>query len=165
MATDFTSQITAWYQAVEYRSPPAAELAVYNASLQSGTLTPAQVQNAIINDPFTVNTVDPVIREYQAAFGRVPDQAGVEFWVDAIAAGQQSLSTLATTFASSAEFQARFGATATTPASTALVTALYTNVYGRAPDAAGLAYWSSGFPKDVNGNQLRVLRPCRLPSC
>ena len=70
MATDFTSQITTWYQAVQYRNPPAADLAVYNASLQSGALTAAQVQTSIGNDPYTVNFVNPIIREYQAAFGK-----------------------------------------------------------------------------------------------
>ena len=143
MATDFTSQITAWYQAVQYRTPPAADLAVYNASLNSGALTTAQVQGSIINDPYTVNFVNPIIREYQAAFGRVPDQAGVNFWATGLAAGTQTLTTLGTTFANSAEFTARFGATATTIATPSVVTALYTNVLGRSPDAAGLAFWQA----------------------
>ena len=42
MATDFTSQITAWYQAVQFRNPPAADLATYNASLQANAANPAQ---------------------------------------------------------------------------------------------------------------------------
>ena len=132
-----------WNQYVQFRAPPAAELAVYNASLQSGALTTAQVQSSIIGDVFTTTIVNPVIREYQAAFGRVPDAAGSAFWVGQVAANPTvGLANLGTTFANSAEFTARFGATATTVANSALVSALYTNVYGRAPDAAGLAFWA-----------------------
>jgi len=143
MATDFTTQITGYYQAIQYRTPPAAELATYNAALQSGTLTTAQVISGIENSSYTVNFVNTVIREYQAAFGRVPDQAGVTYWVGVVSANPSALANLNTIFASSAEFTARYGATATTTSNPALVTALYTNVLGRAPDAAGLAYWSS----------------------
>ena len=78
MATDFTAQITAAYQAVQYRAPPASDLAVYNASLQSGALTLAQVQTAITNDPYTINNVNPVIREYQAAFGRYWEKPAIQ---------------------------------------------------------------------------------------
>jgi len=143
MATDFTSQITGYYQAIQYRTPPAAELATYNAALQAGTLTTTQVIAGIENSPYTVNYVNAVIREYQAAFGRVPDVAGVTYWTGVVASNPSALANLNTIFASSTEFTARYGATATTPANPALVTSLYTNVLGRAPDAAGLAYWSS----------------------
>lgn len=142
MATDYTTQITTWYQDVQFRNPPAADLATYNAALSSGALTTAQVQTLIIDDPFTTSIVNVVIREYQAAFGRVPDQAGLNYWVDAVAANSSMLSQLNTIFANSAEFQARFGANASTTANSALVSSIYQQVYNRAPDAAGLAYWA-----------------------
>ena len=141
--TDYTSQIDAWYNAIQYRNPPASELATFNAQLQSGVITTAQAVQQIEASPYTQNFVDPVIREYQAAFGRVPDQAGVAYWVGQVAANPASLAVLSTTFADSAEFFANYGATATTPANSTLVAALYQNVLGRPADAAGLAYWSS----------------------
>ena len=141
--TDYTSQIDAWYNAIQYRNPPASELATFNAQLQSGVITTAQAVQQIEASPYTQNFVDPVIREYQAAFGRVPDQAGVAYWVGQVAANPASLAVLSTTFANSAEFFANYGATATTPANSTLVAALYQNVLGRPADAAGLAYWSS----------------------
>ena len=141
--TDYTSQIDAWYNAIQYRNPPASELATFNAQLQSGVITTAQAVQQIEASPYTQNFVDPVIREYQAAFGRVPDQAGVAYWVGQVAANPSSLAVLSTTFADSAEFFANYGATATTPANSTLVAALYQNVLGRPADAAGLAYWSS----------------------
>jgi S-layer protein len=151
--TDFTSLITGWFEAAQFRAQPAADRATFNAGLNNGTLTGQQVQTAIINDPFTVNTVDAVIREYQAAFGRVPDQAGLNFWVNQVAANPSALSTLSTTFANSPEFESLYGATASTSGmgNVALVTSLFTNVLGRAPDAAGLAFWTS---QPLNAAQL-----------
>ena len=141
--TDYTSEIDAWYQAIQYRNPPASELASFNAQLQAGIITTAQAVTQIEASTYTQSYVDPVIREYQAAFGRVPDQAGVAYWVGQVATNPANLALLSTAFANSAEFFADYAASATTPASSTLVTALYQNVLGRAPDAAGLAYWSN----------------------
>jgi S-layer protein len=140
--TDYTSQINALYQAIQFRSAPAADLSTYNAALNSG-VTVAAVTNLIELDPYTIDYVNPVIREYQAAFGRVPDQAGLAYWVGEVASNPNALAELSVIFANSAEFNSRYGASATSPASASLVGLLYENVLGRPPDAAGLAYWSS----------------------
>ena len=141
--TDYTSQINQIYQAIQFQNGSASEVAQYNAGLISGALTLAQVTGYIEQESYTLNVVDPVIREYQAAFGRVPDQAGLKYWVGVVGANPSALSTLAVNFANSAEFNTRYAANATTPASVALVAELYANVLGRQPDAAGLAYWSN----------------------
>ncbi len=141
--TDYTSQINQIYQAIQFQNGSASEVAQYNAGLISGALTLAQVTGYIEQESYTLNVVDPVIREYQAAFGRVPDQGGLKYWVGVVGANPSALSTLAVNFANSAEFNTRYAANATTPASVALVAELYSNVLGRQPDAAGLAYWSN----------------------
>ena len=141
--TDYTSQINQIYQAIQFQNGSASEVAQYNAGLVSGALTLAQVTSDIEQEPYTLNVVDPVIREYQAAFGRVPDQAGLKYWVGQVASNPNALASLSVIFANSAEFNTRYAANATTPASVALVAELYANVLGRQPDAAGLAYWSS----------------------
>jgi hypothetical protein len=140
--TDYTSQIDALYQAIQFRAPPASDLSTYNAALNSG-MSLSAVTNLIELDPYTTNYVNPVIREYQAAFGRVPDQGGLGFWVGQVASNPNALASLSVIFANSAEFNARYGANATTMANASLVGLLYENVLGRQPDAAGLAYWSS----------------------
>jgi hypothetical protein len=141
--TDFTSQIDAWYQAIQFRVPPAAELASFNAQLQAGVLTTDQAINQIEISTYTMTYVNPVIRMYQAGLGRVPDQGGESYWVNAFANGTATLSQMSTIFANSAEFMNTYGANATTPASPTLITALYQNILNRAPDQAGLTYWSS----------------------
>ena len=145
---DYTSQITAWYEAIQFRAPPAADLASFNAELNSGFLTTAGAISQIEGSLYTQTYVDPVIRIYQAALGRVPDQAGLSYWVNQAATTPNALANLATIFANSAEFEANFGAPqgAATPANPALVLALYENILGRDPtvaDPAGLAYWES----------------------
>ena len=110
--TDYTQQITNLYEAVEFRAPPAPDLQTYNAELSSGLITLSQLQGVIEQDAFTTNVVDAVIREYQAAFGRVPDQGGLAYWVGVVAASPFALSNLNTIFANSAEFDARYGANA-----------------------------------------------------
>lgn len=77
-------------------------------------------------------------RIFEAAFDRAPDLRGLAFWVNQLDAGV-GLHQIAVGFAASAEFRTLFGATTSNDA---YVAALYTNVQGRAPDAAGLAYWT-----------------------
>ena len=139
--TDYTSQINAIFQDIQFQAGSAIEVAAYNAGLNSGALTLTSLAALIEQDAYTLNVVNPVIREYQAAFGRVPDQTGLAYWVDEIGANPSALAALDTTFANSAEFNARYGANAKTPANVGLVAELYENVLGRQPDAAGLTYW------------------------
>jgi len=87
-----------------------------------------------------------VLRLYQAAFGRAPDQAGLHGWINAIGQGTP-LAAVAGAFLGSAEFNARYGVGLGT---SAFVTALYQNALSRAPDAAGLAGWTS----EINSGQV-----------
>ena len=77
-------------------------------------------------------------RLYSAAFNRTPDQAGVSFWTSQLDQGM-SVAALAQQFINSAEFQSIYGSAA---GASSLVSGFYANVLGRAPDAAGLAYWA-----------------------
>ena len=126
MAT--TQQILADYAAIDYTPPyalagqptatlPAAPDPTLVAAYQP--LTNDAVISAIEGETYTLVTVDAVIREYQGAFGTVPDQGGVAFWVHAIDNGTASLATLSVAFANSPQFATLYGgANATTPANT-----------------------------------------------
>ncbi|CAA9283492.1 MAG: hypothetical protein AVDCRST_MAG04-3915 [uncultured Acetobacteraceae bacterium] len=78
-----------------------------------------------------------VVRLYEAALDRAPDQAGLNAWIGAVQGGQP-LSGLASGFLASDEFRARFGAIGDNGA---YVDRLYQNVLGRAGDAAGRESW------------------------
>jgi hypothetical protein len=143
MAIDYSAEVTALFQAIQYRAPDAQDLATCVDLLSTGQATLADITADIESAPYTLTIVDAVIREYQAAFNRIPDPAGVSFWTNAVAADPGALAKLNVTFANSAEFQTIYGANATTPGQgdNPLVSALYENVLGRTPDQAGLNFW------------------------
>lgn len=105
-------------------------------------------------------------RLYQAAFNRAPDAAGLGYWINLRDKGTTN-EDVAAGFLSSPEFQALVG---TAPTANTLVTAFYNNVLHRAPDQAGLTYWTdllannqlnnaqvlTGFSESAE-NQLQVL--------
>jgi hypothetical protein len=129
------------YTKVLQRDPTAAESATWVTLLDGKNATIADLTNTLIASPEATNFVDPVVRVYQAVFGRVPDQAGLDFWVDAFRNGT-SLATITEGFVQSAEFAARYGTAAQTgTVTTAYIQELYQNILGRAPDAAGFAFW------------------------
>ena len=129
------------YQSVQFRDGPSAMVDSYVALLNMGALTLRDVQQAVIGDAYTADYVNPVIRLYQAAFNRVPEASGENFWVDACAAGRLTLQDAARNFADSGEFQNQYHVNASAPINAVVLTAFYQNILGRAPDAAGYAFW------------------------
>ncbi|MFD2251699.1 hypothetical protein FHS82_002495 [Pseudochelatococcus lubricantis] len=88
-------------------------------------------------------TVAPVISLYQIAFNRLPDEAGLDFWVGQLGGGElgavdvAKLTAISEAFVNSDEWRQEYAGDSTTE----LVTSLYRQALGRAPDDAGLAYW------------------------
>lgn len=78
-------------------------------------------------------------RLYKAAFDRTPDKAGLGYWINEMDHGA-SLQDVAQSFVSSAEFQTLNGSN---PGNRDLAASLYQHVLGRAPDQAGLDYWTA----------------------
>ncbi len=76
-------------------------------------------------------------RLYQAAFDRVPDQAGLSFWTHQLDLGL-NIFTVAQGFVNAAEFHSVYGAN---PTNTHIVDLMYQNVLGRAGEPAGIAFW------------------------
>ena len=81
----------------------------------------------------------PMIRMYQAAYGRIPDNNGLDFWVDQIRAGTHTIYSIATIFIGTPEAVAR--SIDESVFNSDYVGALYTNVLGRAPDTGGMNFW------------------------
>ena len=76
-------------------------------------------------------------RIYQAAFNRIPDAAGLGYWVAQLDQGA-NLSGVAAGFIASQEFQALYGPN---PSNSELVNKFYLNVLHREGEAEGVAYW------------------------
>lgn len=85
-------------------------------------------------------------RLYKAAFDRTPDKSGLGFWITQLDNGA-TLDQVASGFVNSLEFQAINGAA---PTNLQLVTSLYQHILGRAPDHAGLDFWTT----QMNNNAL-----------
>ena len=91
-----------------------------------------------------------VVRLFNAALGREPDQAGLNFWATAIKNGV-SLTSLADGFIGSPEFASRYGSDLSNEA---FVTAVYKNTLGRDPDAEGLNFWVSALTAGSSRGQI-----------
>lgn len=82
---------------------------------------------------------------YIGYFGRAADQAGLDFWVEAINNGGLSLANVRASFVQSTEYTAKYqGLT-----SEALVAQVYLNVLGRPAEAEGKAFWANAIDTGV----------------
>jgi hypothetical protein len=73
---------------------------------------------------------------YVAYFNRPADAAGLAYWANVLATGGTEAS-ISAAFSQSLEYQLAYNQTT----NAGIVTQVYQNLFGRAPDAAGLAYW------------------------
>lgn len=93
-----------------------------------------------------------VVRLYQAALGRAPDQGGLNAWTAALKAGAP-LEGLAQGFLGSAEFASRMGSDLSDGA---VVNRFYQNVLHRAPDQGGYDYWTGALQQGTTRAQALV---------
>ncbi|MBS7701463.1 DUF4214 domain-containing protein [Chelatococcus sp. YT9] len=103
--------------------------------------TVQELQNVLITA--ARGSVNPVVQLYQAVFGRVPDSAGLDFWVQsytqANVGGTLTLGNLSTAFAVSQEFQDQYD----NLPDAAVVAKMYVNVLGREGEPAGVQFWTA----------------------
>jgi Domain of unknown function (DUF4214)/Immunoglobulin I-set domain/Regulator of chromosome condensation (RCC1) repeat len=132
-----SAYVQAVFQGFLCRAADAGALSTFTNGLAAGTVTHGSLVDTVLNSAEFNSYVGSVSRLYLAAFSRIPDQPGLINWVNYAEAGN-SLASVADTFTASQEFTNRYGAMS----DTAYVTALYQNVLGRAPDPAGLTYWT-----------------------
>ena len=79
-------------------------------------------------------------RLYQAAFDRLPDAAGLGYWIDRLDSGTTTLNAIAQSFLHSPEFVQTFG-TEQTVSNNRFVELLYLHTLGREYDEGGFDYW------------------------
>ena len=76
---------------------------------------------------------------YVAYYGRPADPAGLQYWAGQLAANGGNLTSIINAFGASAESTALYAGAN----DTAKVTAIYQQLFNRAPDAAGLAFYTA----------------------
>lgn len=119
------------------RAPTSGELALYRSALGGGGLTPVAAIDAWCDSPGWAPLRSPIIRLYQAYFGRLPDPSGLDYWVRRYVSGGR-LVKISSTFAASSEFVRTYG----TLSNRAFVELVYQNVLGRPGEPSGVEYWT-----------------------
>lgn len=91
----------------------------------------------------TSTQINALTALYVGYFDRAPDPAGLQFWIEQIDNGRE-FNTIAADFAASPEAVALYPYLTTPAVSSpaAFITSIYANLFGRAPDAAGLEFWT-----------------------
>lgn len=105
--------------------------------------SPENIEGTGTSQPLT-SAESQIFRLYRAAFGRLADAGGFEFWTARYASGS-SLAVIAGEFRASDEFQARYGDALT---DAEYVDLLYQNVLGRPGEDDGVAFWLSRLADD-----------------
>jgi hypothetical protein len=174
------NEVSALYATVLDRASAAvssSEVNYWTSILSSGTQTLAQVTSAFVTSTEAQYVVDPILRLYEAALDRTPDQAGLQWFVQnadtylastglvpgtsawIAAATSYVANTAAGCFVTSPEFLAKNGLTSSTiptASQTAFVQGLYTGVLDRSATTAEVTYWvnvlnSQGTAAVING--------------
>lgn len=92
------------------------------------------------------NVIASQVQElYVGYLGRAADQAGLDFWTNAITAGTSTIESVALGFTLSQEYTSKYEGLSNEE----LAAAIYQNVLGRAADADGLAFWVGELEKGV----------------
>ncbi len=92
-------------------------------------------------------------RIYKAAFDRIPDLAGLGYWIAQMDKGMDIVA-VAARFIDSSEFQQMYG---TTASNATFLTKVYNNVLDRNPDEAGLTWWVNEMQNNPAKNWQKVL--------
>lgn len=119
------------------RDPAPADITHY-----ASWPTILMVDNVISSNENTVD-VHPVIRMYQSVFGRRPDSAGLDYWVQVFrtgGSGSPALVGIAGDFLAATEGQMRYP---NGDPNITFVQKLYLNIFGRTGDVPGVAFYTN----------------------
>jgi Ca2+-binding RTX toxin-like protein len=118
------------------RVPTAAELADWRTRLTNGSTAPKDILSPAVDFPYAAKYA-PIVRLFNAYFGRLPDKSGLDYWTGKYRNGT-GLNTISANFAGSSEFKNKYGALSNRD----FVLLIYKNVLQRNPDASGVNYWT-----------------------
>jgi hypothetical protein len=136
--TTVTAYVNRQHRDLLGRLPTVSERDLWATALRRGTAAPAAVATTLRRSKEHADAVDGVTRLYLAYFTRLPDTAGLDHWAGRRRAGT-SLQAISQSFAGSAEFRRQYAALGNAD----FVRLVYRNVLHRAPDAAGLSFWTA----------------------
>jgi uncharacterized protein YkwD len=133
-----SSLVSQQYRDFLGRAGDSGGINFWAGQLNGGVQTPPSVIASFMNSPEFGVIVAPVVRLYQAYFLRIPDYAGLNYWLGQVRIGLP-LAQVSEHFAQSAEFIGNYGQLSDAD----FVVRVYENVLGRPPDKPGQTYWSA----------------------
>jgi hypothetical protein len=133
--------VTGLYTNLLHRAPQSSEVSFWVGQLNGGTATPLQVATEFVTSQ--EYRTDFIRSEYQLLLGRAAGPQEVGYWLGQLQAGLTE-NQLAAAFLTSPEYFQNHGTTAD-----GWLRGVYHDVLGRAPDAAGLAYWRQALGSGV----------------
>lgn len=152
------------YNAAFGRTPDESGLSYWSSALNGGA-TLHDVANGFLAAPEyqsqygSLSDSEYVTELYRNVLGRAPDSDGATYWQNQLTSGAQDRAQLLVGFSESSENVSAsasvFSNGVFAPSQTAIsVLAAYQTVLGRAPDAAGLAYWVDQLQAGIGGTTL-----------
>ncbi len=123
--------VTQYYTGIFRQAPSDAVKAGYQAMANDAAALNSMLSAANLQ-------VDPVIRLYQTAFNRLPDNAGMTAWVVPYSTGAITLQAISNGFTQSTEFTTLYPASMS---NAQYVGALYWNILQRQGEDAGIKGW------------------------
>lgn len=133
---ELAAHATALYRTFLGATPNAATAGPY-AVMAATSGVDATADELVHSDRYAGLVVDDL---YRRALGRTADASGRAYWIDVLRNGA-TVQDIGTSFYGSEEFFLRHGS------ADAFVDALYRNLLHRAPDAAGLRYWTEALDR------------------
>jgi len=134
-----SATITRYFEHILLREPTSTELSSYVNRVESGENL-SDIRDELVASLESQIFTQQVIRLYQAAFGRIPDAAGLDGWVDAIRDGSKTTTDLANGFIFSQEWSNTYG---TSQVTAEVLTAIYQNILDRTPSADEISAWQA----------------------
>lgn len=147
MATTLET-VSSFYKNMLGRDASASETAYWVGRIDSGAQSVADVVTAFTVSAEAATNVAPIVELYFTAFGRAPDTAGLQYWISAKQNGM-SLGQITQAFTQAEEF-----APSARSDDTGFLNTLFQNALGRAPDAAGLSYWTAQLVNGMTRDQV-----------
>ena len=152
-ATETETIVADLYTTYLYRDADEAGLEYWSTQLESGVLTRAEITQSFMESEEFAGSIEPIARLYYSLLNRIPDQSGLEYWINEHRGGK-SIDEIAGSFLQAQETQALYSPEMD---DVAFVTSLYQNMLGRSDvSAEEIAYWTNELADGMDRSEIVV---------
>lgn len=151
VATATETAVADLYSNYLYREADEEGLNYWTEQIDSGAITLAETTQSFVESAEFSGSVEPIARLYYSLLKRIPDQAGLEYWISEHRNGKE-LMEIADSFLQAEETQAIYN---TSLDDTSFVTSLYSNLLGRETvESYEVDYWMNQLQSGMSRAEL-----------